>query len=293
MRATRKRRGPAAMPLRVLLANPRGFCAGVDRAVMTVERALDAWGPPVYVRRQVVHNRRVVEDLEARGAIFVESELDVPANSRLVLAAHGVPPEVYANAAERNLLTIDTTCPLVRKVHAEVRSFATRGCTVVVVGHAGHDEVVGTAAQAPHAVVVVGTAEQASAVELPEGSELAFVTQTTLSVDDTAHIIAILRALPADRRAADSRHLLRDDEPAEGGEAAPGTRRRRCRRRFARELQLEPPRRDGARRRRPGLAGRGRARARRAHVPRLRRRRRDVGCFDPGGFRHGDLRLVS
>ncbi len=193
MRAARKRRGPAALPLRVLLANPRGFCAGVDRAVTTVERALEAWGPPVYVRRHVVHNRRVVEDLEARGAIFVESELDVPANSRLVLAAHGVPPEVYANAAERNLLTIDTTCPLVRKVHAEVRSFAARGCTVVVVGHAGHDEVVGTAGQAPDAVVVVGTPEQASAVELREGSELAFVTQTTLSVDDTADILAILR----------------------------------------------------------------------------------------------------
>jgi 4-hydroxy-3-methylbut-2-enyl diphosphate reductase len=178
---------------RLLLAAPRGFCAGVDRAIAAVLGALDAYGAPVYVRKHIVHNMHVVHDLELRGAIFVESESDVPEGGRLVLAAHGVEPGVYGRAAARDLTTIDATCPLVKKVHAEVRRYAAAGYTVVLIGHAGHDEVVGTAGQAPEAVTLVETAEQARSIDLP-GTKLAYVTQTTLSVDETAQIIAILRS---------------------------------------------------------------------------------------------------
>jgi 4-hydroxy-3-methylbut-2-en-1-yl diphosphate reductase len=177
---------------RLLLAAPRGFCAGVDRAIAAVLGALEAYGPPIYVRKHIVHNMYVVHDLESRGAIFVESESDVPEGARLVLAAHGVEPGVHRRAAARNLTTIDATCPLVMKVHAEVRRYATAGYRVVLIGHAGHDEVVGTAGQAPEAVVLVETAEQARSIEL-SGTKLAYVTQTTLSVDETAQIIAVLR----------------------------------------------------------------------------------------------------
>jgi 4-hydroxy-3-methylbut-2-enyl diphosphate reductase len=179
---------------RVLLADPRGFCAGVERAVETVRTALAAYGPPVYVRKHIVHNAHVVSDLESEGAIFVESELDVPEGARLVLAAHGVAPSVYRAASTRRLKTIDATCPLVHKVHAEVRRFASDGYTVLVIGHAGHDEVTGTMGQAPEAVVLVETAEQARALTLLDTRRLAYVTQTTLSVDDTAEIIEILRS---------------------------------------------------------------------------------------------------
>ena len=178
---------------RLLLAAPRGFCAGVDRAIAAVLGALDLYGPPVYVRKHIVHNMHVVRDLESRGAIFLDSEADVPTDGRLVLAAHGVEPGVFARAAARNLTTIDATCPLVKKVHAEVRRYAAAGYSVVLIGHAGHDEVVGTAGQAPEAVVLVETAEQALSIEL-SGTKLAYVTQTTLSVDETAQIIAILRS---------------------------------------------------------------------------------------------------
>jgi 4-hydroxy-3-methylbut-2-en-1-yl diphosphate reductase len=178
---------------RLLLAAPRGFCAGVDRAIAAVLGALDLYGPPVYVRKHIVHNMHVVHDLESRGAIFLDSESDVPAGGRLVLAAHGVEPGVFARAAARNLTTIDATCPLVKKVHAEVRRYAAAGYSVVLIGHAGHDEVVGTAGQAPEAVVLVETAEQALSIEL-SGTKLAYVTQTTLSVDETAQIIATLRS---------------------------------------------------------------------------------------------------
>jgi 4-hydroxy-3-methylbut-2-enyl diphosphate reductase len=178
---------------RVLLAEPRGFCAGVERAVATVLHALAADGPPVYVRKHIVHNAHVVADLEARGAVFVESELDVPEGARIVLAAHGVAPSVFKAAAERRLTTIDATCPLVNKVHAEVRRFADAGYTIVLIGHAGHDEVVGTMGQAPAAVVLVETVAQARAVELGDATKLAYTTQTTLSVDETAAIVAILR----------------------------------------------------------------------------------------------------
>jgi len=182
------------MVRRVIVAAPRGFCAGVHRAVEIVNRALDLWGPPVYVRHQIVHNAHVVGELEARGAVFVESENDVPKGARLVLAAHGVPPSVYDVAAARALQTIDATCPLVSKVHVEARRYAAEGYRVVLVGHAGHDEVVGTMAQAPEAIVLVETVEQARSLELPDAERVAYVTQTTLSVDETVEIVAVLRA---------------------------------------------------------------------------------------------------
>ena len=178
---------------RVIIASHRGFCAGVERAVDTVERALEIYGPPVYVRKQIVHNTHVVRDLEARGAIFVESTSDVPRGGRLILAAHGVAPGVFREAADRELATIDATCPLVTKVHVQVRRFADAGYCVILVGHAGHDEVVGTAGQAPGSVVLVETLEQARVVEVPDPEHLAYVTQTTLSVDETAEILAALR----------------------------------------------------------------------------------------------------
>ena len=180
------------MVKRVIIASHRGFCAGVERAVETVERALEIYGPPVYVRRHIVHNTHVVRDLEARGAVFVESTGAVPRGERLVLAAHGVAPDVYRGAAARDLVTIDATCPLVRKVHAEVRRFATAGYCVILIGHAGHEEVVGTTGEAPEAVVVVETLEQVDAVEVPDPKRVAYVTQTTLSIDETADIIAAL-----------------------------------------------------------------------------------------------------
>jgi 4-hydroxy-3-methylbut-2-en-1-yl diphosphate reductase len=178
---------------RVLLASPRGYCAGVERAVETVERALALYGPPVYVRKQIVHNAHVVRELEERGAIFVESEEEVPAGQTVVLSAHGVAPSVYANAAARGLSTIDATCPLVTKVHVEARRYAAEGYTIVLIGHEGHEEVVGTTGEAPEAIVLVQTVDEAEALELADPDRVAYITQTTLSVDETAEIITVLR----------------------------------------------------------------------------------------------------
>jgi 4-hydroxy-3-methylbut-2-en-1-yl diphosphate reductase len=178
---------------RVLLASPRGYCAGVERAVETVERALSLYGAPVYVRKQIVHNAHVVSQLEARGAVFVESETDAPAGAILVLSAHGVAPSVYARAAERRLHTIDATCPLVTKVHVQARRYAADGHRIVLIGHAGHEEVVGTMGEAPEATVLVETVEDAEALDLPDGMPVAYITQTTLSVDETAEIIDVLK----------------------------------------------------------------------------------------------------
>jgi 4-hydroxy-3-methylbut-2-enyl diphosphate reductase len=178
---------------RVLLASPRGYCAGVERAVETVERALDLYGSPVYVRKQIVHNGHVVRDLEARGAVFVEDETEVPAEATVVLSAHGVAPQVYANAAARRLTTIDATCPLVTKVHVQARRYAAEGYRVVLIGHAGHEEVVGTMGEAPEAITLVQSVEEAEALQLPPASRVAYITQTTLSVDETAEIIDVLR----------------------------------------------------------------------------------------------------
>jgi 4-hydroxy-3-methylbut-2-en-1-yl diphosphate reductase len=178
---------------KVLLASPRGYCAGVERAVETVERALELYGPPVYVRKQIVHNLHVVRDLEARGAIFVENEQEVPEGRTVVFSAHGVAPGVHANAASRRLRTLDATCPLVTKVHVQARRYAAAGYTIVLIGHAGHEEVVGTMGEAPEAIVLVESVEEVEALTFPAGTRLAYITQTTLSVDETSEIIATLR----------------------------------------------------------------------------------------------------
>jgi 4-hydroxy-3-methylbut-2-en-1-yl diphosphate reductase len=184
----------AIAPRRVLLAAPRGYCAGVDRAVETVERALDLHGAPVYVRKEIVHNKHVVEELSKRGAIFVDQETEVPEGEMVVFSAHGVAPAVHENAAARRLRTIDATCPLVTKVHVEARRFAADGYTIVMVGHAGHEEVEGTMGEAPDSIVLVQTAQEVAELELPDPERVALITQTTLSVDETTEIIAALRA---------------------------------------------------------------------------------------------------
>jgi 4-hydroxy-3-methylbut-2-enyl diphosphate reductase len=178
---------------RILLASPRGYCAGVERAVETVEKALDHYGAPVYVRKQIVHNVHVVRELESRGAIFVEEETEVPAGAVIVYSAHGVAPSVRESSARLAHEVIDATCPLVTKVHVQARRFAARGYTVLLVGHAGHEEVVGTMGEAPDATVLIQDVSEAEALELPPATPLAYVTQTTLSVDETAEIIGALR----------------------------------------------------------------------------------------------------
>jgi 4-hydroxy-3-methylbut-2-enyl diphosphate reductase len=178
---------------KVLLAAPRGYCAGVDRAVQTVERALEIHGPPVYVRKEIVHNKHVVEGLRERGAIFVESESEIPNGAVAVFSAHGVAPSVHANAKARELQTIDATCPLVTKVHVEATRFAQDGYTIVLIGHEGHEEVEGTMGEAPERIVLVQSEQDVDELEVEDPERIAYVTQTTLSVDETGAIIARLK----------------------------------------------------------------------------------------------------
>jgi 4-hydroxy-3-methylbut-2-en-1-yl diphosphate reductase len=185
---------PPKKPLKIVLASPRGFCAGVERAIQIVERAIERYGRPVYVRHEIVHNRHVVEDLEAKGAIFVEELDEVPDDRPVVFSAHGVPKAVPAEACRRNLLYVDATCPLVSKVHREAERHHASGRTVILIGHAGHPEVIGTMGQLPAGtVLLVEDVAQAEALEVPDADDLAFATQTTLSVDDTIDIVAVLR----------------------------------------------------------------------------------------------------
>ncbi len=181
------------MVRKLLLASPRGYCAGVERAVETVERALELYGTPVYVRKQIVHNLHVVRELEARGAIFVEEETEVPEGSTVVFSAHGVAPKVHENAARLQLNTIDATCPLVTKVHVQARRYAADGYTVILIGHAGHEEVVGTMGEAPDSIVLVESADDVAKLEFGPDAKLAYITQTTLSVDETQEVIHALR----------------------------------------------------------------------------------------------------
>jgi len=178
---------------RVLLAKPRGYCAGVDRAVQTVEEALTLYGPPIYVRKEIVHNRHVVETLRAKGAIFVEETDEVPEGSIVIFSAHGVAPEVYAQAKERSLKAIDATCPLVTKVHQEARRFAADDYDILLIGHEGHEEVVGTAGEAPEHVQLVDGPEAVDSVTVRDPSKVVWLSQTTLSVDETMETVNRLK----------------------------------------------------------------------------------------------------
>jgi 4-hydroxy-3-methylbut-2-en-1-yl diphosphate reductase len=178
---------------RLLLASPRGYCAGVERAVETVERALALYGAPVYVRKQIVHNSHVVEDLRARGAVFVDALTDVPDGATVVFSAHGIAPAVRREAEKLSLTTVDATCPLVTKVHAQARRYAEAGYALVLIGHEGHEEVEGTLGEAPEAIVLVQSTDDAERVALPDEGPLAYLTQTTLSVDEAGEIVAVLR----------------------------------------------------------------------------------------------------
>ena len=177
----------------VLLADPRGYCAGVDRAVITVEKALDLYGAPVYVRKQIVHNKHVVSGLEKRGAIFVEELDEVPVGSTVVFSAHGVSPAVHDEAEARGLKTIDATCPLVTKVHHEAKRFASEDYRILLIGHEGHEEVEGTAGEAPEHITIVETPDDVAGLEFPEGTKLSWLSQTTLSVDETMETVDRLR----------------------------------------------------------------------------------------------------
>jgi 4-hydroxy-3-methylbut-2-en-1-yl diphosphate reductase len=183
-----------AAPLTVLLAAPRGFCAGVDRAIEIVELALAHHGAPVYVRHAIVHNTHVVADLEAKGAVFVEDEDEVPPGMPIVFSAHGIPPEVRARSAARGLEQIDATCPLVTKVHYEALEYAGKGMSIILIGHDGHQEVIGTMGHAPESINLVETAEDVAALDLPDPDRVAYISQTTLSVDETTEVIAAIRA---------------------------------------------------------------------------------------------------
>jgi 4-hydroxy-3-methylbut-2-en-1-yl diphosphate reductase len=181
-------------PEKLLLAAPRGYCAGVDRAVQTVEHALDLYGAPVYVRKEIVHNKHVVEKLRERGAIFVDQETEVPEGATVVFSAHGVAPSVHRNADRRRLQAIDATCPLVTKVHVEAKKFAAEGYTIILIGHAGHEEVEGTMGEAPDSIVLIETEGEVDDLEVPDPDRVAYISQTTLSVDETRNIINRLRA---------------------------------------------------------------------------------------------------
>jgi 4-hydroxy-3-methylbut-2-en-1-yl diphosphate reductase len=178
----------------VLLLKPRGFCAGVVRAIDVVRIALEAFGPPIYVRKEIVHNRFVVEELQGKGAIFVDSEEQVPNGERVIYSAHGVSPEVRENSVKRGLRVIDATCPLVTKVHVEAVKFAKEGYSLILIGHKDHDEVIGTLGEAPLVTQVVGSPQQVRNLTVPDPDRVAFLTQTTLSLDETKDIIAALRA---------------------------------------------------------------------------------------------------
>jgi 4-hydroxy-3-methylbut-2-enyl diphosphate reductase len=181
------------MSKRVLLAAPRGYCAGVDRAVQTVEKALDLYGSPVYVRKEIVHNKHVVTSLESRGAIFVQENEEVPEGAIVIFSAHGVSPAVHESAAKRQLKTIDATCPLVTKVHHEVKRFAQEDLTILLIGHKGHEEVEGTAGESPDRVILVDGIDEIDSIVVPDENKVAWLSQTTLSVDETLTTVAALK----------------------------------------------------------------------------------------------------
>ena len=179
--------------LEIVLASPRGFCAGVDRAILIVEKALQKWGPPIYVRHEIVHNRQVVERLQAQGVIFVEEIEEIPEGAHAIFSAHGVSPAVRKQAQEQSLEVVDATCPLVTKVHGEAQRYRRKDFTILLIGHADHVEVQGTMGEAPERMIVIETVQDAEKVQLSDPNQVAYLTQTTLSLDDTSEIIKTLK----------------------------------------------------------------------------------------------------
>ena len=280
----------AAMVRKVLLASPRGYCAGVERAVETVERALDLYGPPVYVRKQIVHNLHVVRDLEARGAVFVDEETEVPEGETVVFSAHGVAPSVHANASLRKLNTIDATCPLVTKVHVQARRYAADGYTVLLIGHAGHEEVVGTMGEAPDSIVLVESLADVARLDLRAGGtpRLRHPDDPVGRRDVGDHHRAP-RAIPRHPRAEEGRHLLRHVEPPVGRQGDADRDRPAARNRVAKLVELEPAGRGRACQRRRRPPDRRRERDRRELARRRRDRRRHVGRVRAGEARRAGL----
>ena len=212
--------------MKVVLASPRGFCAGVNMAIESLDLTLRTFGAPVYVYHEIVHNKYVVETFRKQGAVFVDHMEDVPVGAVLLYSAHGVSPEIRENATARKLRTIDATCPLVTKVHLEAIRYAAEGYTILLIGHEGHDEVIGTMGEAPQAIVLVESPEDVDRLEVRRDAKLAYLTQTTLSVDDANRIIAGSGPLSANREPAERRHLLRHAEsPRSGSTAVEGGRR--------------------------------------------------------------------
>jgi hypothetical protein len=242
--------------MKVILAQPRGFCAGVVRAIEIVERALVKYGPPVYVRHEIVHNKHVVESLKAKGAVFVEEVSEVPPNAVTVFSAHGVAKSVEQEAATRDLPVLNATCPLVTKVHNQGKRYVGQGRKLILIGHAGHPEVEGTMGQIPAPVVLVQNEKEVDELDISPDTPVAYVTQTTLSVDDTKGIIAaqVLRH----HRSRDARHLLCDAEPPVGGARPVQAGRRDPGRRRAEFVELQPAARNRRRGRHPELPDRGR-----------------------------------
>ncbi len=257
-------------PLTIYLAAPRGFCAGVDRAIQIVELALEKYGAPVYVRHAIVHNRTVVEGLKAKGAIFVEELDEIPeTDAPIVFSAHGVPKAVPEAASRRRMFVLDATCPLVSKVHVEAERQFGEGREILLIGHAGHPEVVGTMGQLPEgAVHLIETIADARAFTPRDAGRLAVLTQTTLSVDDTREIVAVLKErFPAHGDAAQGRHLLRHHQPPGRGEADRARLRPHDRGRLAHQLEFAPAGRGRRARRLPsGRADRARGRDRVGHA---------------------------
>ncbi len=232
----------SAVPEKILLAAPRGYCAGVDRAVQTVERALELYGAPVYVRKEIVHNKHVVEKLRERGAVFVESETEVPEGATAVFSAHGVAPSVHINAEQRDLNVIDATCPLVTKVHREAVKFAADDYTIVMIGHEGHEEVEGTMGEAPDHIVLVENEADVDALEIEDPSKVAYISQTTLSVDETRAVIGRLRErFPAITGPRTDDICYAHDQPPDGGQAVGPSLRPGARDRQPQLVELEPP----------------------------------------------------
>ena len=235
------------LPMRIVLAQPRGFCAGVVRAIEIVERALQKYGAPVYVRHEIVHNKHVVDSLKAKGARFVETVSEIPENAVTIFSAHGVARSVEEEAAERGLPVLNATCPLVTKVHNQGKRYVAQGRTLILIGHAGHPEVEGTMGQISGPVVLVQTEEDVEKLDIPADAPVAYVTQTTLSVDDTKGIIAELAAaLQRYRRSRNEGYLLRHAESPDRGARAEQAGRRHSGGRCEEQLEFQSPARDRA-----------------------------------------------